>query len=80
MAAHVQIPPILATRFVDKRRSITSAGSTDDNIGTPANYASIADLETRLLTVGYSQSQLNSMTVNDKQYALRLADDSAGMN
>lgn len=80
MAAHVQIPPILATRFVDKRRSLTADDSTDDNIGTPANYASIAALETRLLAVGYSQSQLNSMTVNDKQYALRLADDSAGMN
>jgi hypothetical protein len=80
MSAHVQIPPILATRYVDKRRSTTAAGSTDDNIGTPANYASIDALETRLLALGYSQSDLNSMTVNDKQYALRLKDDSAGVN
>lgn len=32
-------------------------------------------LDARLLTLGYTQTQVNSMTQNDKIYAVRLADD-----
>lgn len=51
--------------------------STDD-VTTPANYQSVGDLDTRLLAIGgiYTQTYLDSLTFNDKVYALKLADDS----
>jgi len=48
------------------------------DITTTVSYADIASLDARLLAIGgaFTQLRLNSMTVNDKFYALRLADDS----
>lgn len=58
-----------------------SAGSvavSSDDLTTPANYQSITDIDTRLLAIGgiYTQAYLDSITMNDKIYALKLADDS----
>lgn len=72
-----QIGPVLEFCPVDKRRAGSQTNTTP--IGTPANYASISALETRLAAVGYSAAQLAIMTVNDMHYALRLSDDSAGI-
>lgn len=67
------------TGFVDKRR-------TPGNLGTPlanaANYDSVNAMRTRLAAVNgayYTSARLNSMTKNDMVYALRLADDVAGV-
>lgn len=66
--------------FVDKRRSGSQTATTP--LGTAANYADQTSLDTRLFAISatsYSASRLNSMTVNDKIYALRLNDDLAGI-
>lgn len=57
-----------------------TAGSTPkstQDVTTPANYQSVSDLDTRLLAIGgiYTQSYLDSLTTNDKVYALKLNDD-----
>lgn len=57
-----------------------SAGSvavSSDDLTTPANYQSITDIDTRLLAIGgiYTQVYLDSITMNDKIYALKLNDD-----
>lgn len=51
--------------------------STDD-VTTPANYQSVDDLDTRLLAIGgiYTQTYLDTLTFNDKVYAVKLNDDS----
>lgn len=47
-------------------------------ISVPANYIDIASIDVRLAAINgtlYTQARLNSMTLNDKLYALRLSDD-----
>lgn len=54
-------------------------GSDAKTLTTPANYASIAALKARLKTVDsttFTDEVLNTMTVNDLVYAVRLHDDS----
>lgn len=81
MAQHrvaVQVP----VAFIDKRKA--SAGSTTtgvtSGVATPANYASISALDTRLLAISgttFPQTRLDQMTMNDKVFALRSLDDAA---
>ncbi len=54
----------------------SSAVSTTD-LTTPANYQSPGALDTRLLAIGgvFTQAYLDSLTLNDKIYALKLNDD-----
>lgn len=73
----LQIGPIVEIGFIDKRRSGSQTNTSP--VGTPANYASISALDTRLTALGYTASQLRIMTVNDKVFAVRSADDSAGI-
>jgi hypothetical protein len=80
MATHMIAQP--ETDWADARRTTTDpspAGS--GSINTPANYASNAALDTRLLAIGgiYTQRYVDSMTQNDKVYAVRLADDTASI-
>lgn len=66
--------------FVDKRRSGTQTDTTP--LSTIANYASEATLDARLTAisaVSYSAARLRQMNQNDKIYAVRLADDLAGI-
>jgi len=66
---------VVDKRYVGK----TQSGA---NLGTAANYQSHASLDARLtaISAGYfTTARLNMMTKNDKVYALRLADDAAGM-
>lgn len=47
-------------------------------MGNPTNYIDIASIDTRLNTINsgvYTQARLNTMTLNDKLYALKLNDD-----
>lgn len=39
----------------------------------------IADLDARLLVIGYTQTQINVMTVNDKVFAIRQSDNADGI-
>lgn len=66
--------------FVDKRRSASQASATP--LGSPTNYADMTAIDARLFAISatsYSASRLNIMNLNDKIYALRLADDLAGI-
>jgi hypothetical protein len=68
---------------VDKRQ--VQVGPTPlltQAIATPANYASVSTLRTRLNAIGApytTASYLDAMTVNDMVYALRVSDDAAGI-
>ncbi len=66
-------------KFTDKRRTQNSTAKPGTLGG--ANYASVAALRARLAAISptsYSTSRLNTMTKNDMEYAVRLADDAAG--
>lgn len=65
--------------FVDKRRV---KGQTGSSLATSGNYDSVGTMRTRLAAINgtyYTTARLNSMTENDMVYALRLADDAAGI-
>lgn len=75
-----QFGPMLEVCFVDKRRA---SGQTDTSpVGTPANYMTENALDTRLAAAQgatYTAAVLRQMTTNDKIFALRNLDDSAGI-
>ena len=67
--------------FVDKRRSPAQSNTTP--LGTIANYVTRAVLEARLTAISgtsYSAQRLSNMNMNDLVYAVRVHDDSAGIN
>jgi hypothetical protein len=75
MATNMIVQP--DTDWADARR--TGATQTDAaSLTTPANYVSNASLDARLLAIGgvYTQKYIDSMTQNDKVYAVRVNDDS----
>jgi hypothetical protein len=64
------------TDWADARR--TGPIQTDaSSQTTPANYVSNATLDARLIAIGgiYTQAYVDSMTQNDKIYAIRVNDD-----
>lgn len=64
--------------FVNSLRANTTMGGNGSNLNTPANYASILSLDTALAAANgtyYTQARLDSMTVNDKVFALRSIQD-----
>lgn len=66
--------------FTEKARAtLRSVADDTSSVATPANYASEAALDARLTAISatsYSAARLQSMTHNDKVYAVRLNDDS----
>lgn len=65
--------------FVDKRRT---QATTNTGVTTPANFADTAALRARLTAVNagyYTAARLDNMTKNDMVYAVRLADEAAGI-
>jgi len=65
--------------FLDKRRG---RGVNTSVLATPANYGSVALAEARLVAFNaayYTTARLNQMPYNDLMYALRQADDAAGI-
>jgi hypothetical protein len=68
---------------VDKRQvQVGPTPLTTQPIATPANYASIATMRTRLAAISgstYTAAVLDLMTMNDMIYAIRLSDDAAGI-
>ncbi len=75
--ANVQIGVDLPLDFVDKR---ATQGQSTSALTNPADFATLSSANTRLLALGLTQTQLNSMTVNDTVYALRVFEESAGIN
>lgn len=75
MGQHQIVPPTHA--FLDPNRatagSVADGGST---VSAPATYDSNDALDAALITEGYTQTECDKMTQNDKVYALRLANDS----
>jgi hypothetical protein len=65
--------------FVDKRRT---PGAGSNQITTDANFIDVAALRARLTAVSataYSASNLDKMTKNDMIFAIRQADELAGI-
>jgi hypothetical protein len=62
-----------------KAQAVATGRSTnDDFLATPANYSGIASIDARLTAINgavYTQARLNTMTVNDKCYAMAQTDD-----
>jgi hypothetical protein len=74
--ANTQIGPI-NTRIAARNKTDGNVAGTSP-FATPANYASISALRTRLAAISgttYTAAVLNTMTVNDMVYAIRLNDD-----
>lgn len=66
---------------VDKRQA-TRAGSGSDSVTTNANFSDVAAMRTRLNAISataYSATTLDKMTENDMTWALRQADEAAGI-
>lgn len=66
--------------FVDVRQNQRNNGVS--TVATPANYATVASRDARLSAANptlYSARRLQTMTENDKVFALRLIDDAAGI-
>lgn len=67
--------------FVDKR-AVSKGGTSGTLISTPANYASVGAMRTRLAAINgayFTAARLDQMSENDMIYALRLADDAASV-
>lgn len=65
----------------DKRRGVAQT-DLPGTLGTSANYNDVGSLRTRLIAINsayYTTDRLNSLTKNDMIYAVRLADDAAGI-
>jgi len=82
-AATGQIGEMTGRSFTDKRRTgLTGSVNPATVLATVANYASLNTIEAALTAAdsnAYSQTNLNRMNVNDKIYALRTVQDSAGI-
>lgn len=82
MAVPLMLSPSLAVEFVDKRRS-GRAGITDaTSLVDYSDFASPATLDAALTAfdaVAYPAAILQKMTINDKMYALRVAQESASI-
>lgn len=69
--------------FVDKRKvGRHTAATVAPNLATPLNYTSIHQKRIRLAAINagfYTASRLDQMSENDMDYALRVADDLAGI-
>jgi hypothetical protein len=66
--------------FVDKRKGNLQ---TAVSVSTPANFASVSAMRTRLAAVNgtyYTSARLDQMTANDMTYALLQLDEAAGKN
>ncbi len=77
MAQH-QLRSCIRINFVAKTRAVAaSAAVSTDSLVTPGNWTDMTALDARLTTLDgtlYSAAKLNELTLNDKIYALRVAD------
>lgn len=67
---------------VTDRRRTQAQADLPGNLTTDARYMSVSDLRTRLTAIDaayYTSTKLNEMTKNDMVFAVRSADDAAGI-
>jgi hypothetical protein len=67
--------------FTDKRR-LPAAAARPGTATTAVSYNDVATLRTRLQAINgayYTTARLDGLTKNDMVYAVRLADDAAGI-
>jgi hypothetical protein len=78
MATHQIVEP--HTAWADARRTSSNPNGAT-SVSTPGNYVSNDSLDARLLAIGgvYTQKYIDSMTQNDKIYAIRLNDDATSI-
>lgn len=77
----------MARTTLGDRQGVTDRRMVQGNVGanvlaTPANYETVIAMRTALATFQagtYTAAYLDLMSYNDMVYALRLANDSAGM-
>ena len=80
MANHM-VTSLSEIQVIDKRH-VAVPGSGAANLATPANYASITAMRTRLNAISattYTAARMDAMTHNDMIYAIRQSDDLAGI-
>lgn len=64
------------------RRVVSKGGSSSGSLATPANYADVNAMRTRLAAINagyYTTTKLDQMSVNDMVYAIRVADDATAI-
>ena len=64
--------------FVNSLKATATLGGSTSGLNTPLNYSSISALDSALQTANgtyYTTARLDSMTVNDKVFALRSIQD-----
>lgn len=71
----------VSLNYVDKRLTQGNDGDLLGTKDTGSNYNTVENLRARLIAIGgvYTATYVNSMTVNDMVYAVRLSDDAAGI-
>lgn len=78
---HHMVSPHALAHWLPVNKTHAGPGNKTTNthtIGTVANYSDIASVDARLTAINgtlYTQARLNTMTLNDKMYALSLNDD-----
>jgi len=69
--------------FVDRRRSTAATAIAPlASAATPLNYADVTKMRARLTAINagrYTSAYLDTLTLNDMQYALRTLDDPTGI-
>lgn len=64
--------------FTPAASGATASGDVARQVGV-SDMVSQAAMDARLLALGYTQSMIDTMTENDKVYAIRVRDDSGGL-
>lgn len=77
MATHMNTPPEIG--WVDKRKAASNDPTTELPAALTDALVDHASMDASLLANGYTQVQIDSMTQNDKVYALRLVHDATGI-
>ena len=77
--AETMVSGFIDPGFVNRKRAKAGSSIGDGtDLTTPVNYTSISALDARLDAIDdtyYTPARLQSMTVNDKVYAVRINDD-----
>lgn len=75
--SNLMFGPDIPVKFVDKRKSGGQTSTT--SLATPLEYTSQSALDTRLSALGYADATIRQMTLNDKVFAVRSADDAGSI-
>lgn len=78
--ANAQVGPIKPGKYIDKRRGRDTGSQTQAEFANAQTVGTLRARLTALNATSYTAARLDAMTVNDMEYALRLASaDVAGL-